>query len=151
MQIFDDVERRKKMSKSKKPRKPYRPKDRPALPITFAMPRGAMTDLSLMPHACIMAIVDGSAVEANIYTLANCLNMGGLLAERKDLALLPIAVAGQEAIIRVIERFSRTGKIGFSGDNYQAIKAGVTLNDELQSFCTRRELRDVLTELMRST
>lgn len=137
------------MSKSKKPRKPYRPKDRPALPIMFAMPKDAMTDLSLMPHACIMAIADGSAVEENIYTLANALNMGGLLAERKNLALLPIAVAGQEAVIRVIERFSRTGKIGFSGDDYQAIKAGVTLNDQLQQLCTRRELRDVIAYLQR--
>ena len=138
------------MSKPKKPRnKPYRPKAQPSLPIVFGVPKESMTSLALMPHACIAAIVDGSAVEANIYTLANVCNMAALLAERKRVASMPIAIAGQEAIIRVIERFDKTGKIGFSGDDYQAIKAAVTLNDELQQTCTRRELRDVIAYLQR--
>lgn len=139
------------MSKSKKPRKPYKPKDRPALPIVFAVPKEHMTSLALMPHVCITAIVDGSAIEDHIYTLANVCNMASLLAQRKRAASLPVAIAGQEAIIRVIERFDKTGKIGFSGPDYQAIKAAVTLNDELQQLCARRELRDVLQILMRTT
>ena len=138
------------MSKTKKPRKTYRPKAQPSLPIVFAVPDGAMTELSLMPHVCIEAIVAGSANESNIYTLANVCNMAALLAERKRMASLPVAIAGQESIIRVIHRFDTTGKIGFSGSDYQAIKAAVTLNDELQWLCTRRELWDVILILQKS-
>ena len=134
----------------KKRTKKYRPKPEPSLPIVFGVPQESMTSLALMPHACIAAIVDGSAVEENIYTLANVCNMATLLSERKRMTSLPVAIAGQEAIIRVIQRFDATGKIGFSGDDYQAIKAAVTLNDELQQACTRRELRDIILILQKS-
>jgi len=131
----------------KKRTKRYRPKIAPSLPICFALPKAAMLDLDLMPHLCVEAFIDGSAVEQNIYTLANVANMAGLLAEINHPESLPIAIAGQNAIVRVIERFTDTGKLGFSGDDYQQIKAAVTLNDELQAISTRRTLRDVIVHL----
>jgi hypothetical protein len=137
------------MRKPKVRNKKYVPQIMPSLPICFALPKDAKTELALMPHACIAAVVDGSACEANLYTLANCLNMGGVIADRNHPESLPEAIAGQEAIIRVIERFGKTGKIGFSGEDYQAIKAGVTLCDALQAAVTRRELRDVIQILQR--
>ena len=138
------------MSQKKPRNKRYRPTPQPSLPIMFAVPHSDMISLALMPHACLVAIVDGSADESSIYTLANVCNMAALLAQRKRMASLPVAIAGQESIIRVIHRFDTTGKIGFSGSDYQAIKAAVTLNDELQQLCTRRELRDVILILQRS-
>jgi hypothetical protein len=137
------------MSKPKKRNKKYVPKARPSLPITFGVPKEAMTQLALMPHACIESFIAGQANEANAYTLANVSNLCALLARNHSTEAQTIAKSGQDAMISVISR-GEHGAWGFSGGEYQDIKACVTLCDELTSSATRRELRDMLVKLMNS-
>lgn len=113
------------------------------IPICFAIPKSQMIDLELMPWACIAAFVAGEAVAANAYTLANVANMAALLALKHSPDAQSCAKAGQDAMTSVMER-GASGKWGFSGSEYQAIKDAVTLYDQMQGMATRRELRDVL-------
>lgn len=136
------------MSRNKKPRTKRRTLAHGIrkIPICFAIPKSQMIDLELMPHACIAAFVAGEAVADNAYTLANVVNMGALLALKHSPDAQACAKAGQDAMTSVMER-GASGKWGFSGDEYQAVKEAVTLYDQMAALATRREIRDVLLTL----
>jgi hypothetical protein len=107
-----------------------------------------MNQLLLMPHACIESFIAGQGNEANAYTLANVSNLCALLAQKRSPESQAIAKSGQDAMINVINRGER-GAWGFNGSEYQAVKACVTLCDELTSSAARRELRGMIEILMR--
>lgn len=134
------------MANNRKPRKAHKPPQFRTMPIIFKLPSAEMIDLALMPHACIAAFAAGQATYDNAATLANCANMAAILTQKHSPAAMACAKAGQEAIIKVIER-GASGKWGFSGDEYQAIKEAVTLYDQMAALATRREIRDVLLTL----
>jgi len=135
------------MSRIKKPRnKPHRPKCQPSLPIVFSVPSAEKVELDIAPHAAIVAFTTGAGSEDMAYTLANVVNLSQIMA-RGQAELMECCQAGAIAIQSVIDRGVRSEKWGFTGGEYQAIKAAVVLYDELQSGLTRRQLRDVIVEL----
>lgn len=55
----------------------------------------------------------------------------------------------QEALLRVRERATRTGKWAFDGDGIRVILAAVNIHDEQISRVTRKQITNALNEVRR--
>ena len=91
-----------------------------------------VTDLALAHLTNLDLISKGHADEAELWQM-----VGGVLTWSKAAELLgqgiPEMQAQLELATRVVERYGRTGRIGFSGVEYQAAKLGVDVMDALAS------------------
>lgn len=91
---------------------------------------GQLTDLALAHIVNLDMISRGEADEATLWQM-----VGGVLTWSRTADLLGVGVAEMRAQLelatRVVERFGRTGRIGFSGLEYQAAKLGVQVMDDL--------------------
>lgn len=87
-------------------------------------------DLGLAHSVNLDAIARGEADEAILWQW-----VGGILTWSRLADLLQAGVPEMQAQLelahRVIERYGRTGRVGFSGPDYQAARAGVLVMDLL--------------------
>lgn len=87
-------------------------------------------DLGLAHVVNLDAIARGEANEALLWQW-----VGGVLTWSRVAELLQAGVPEMQAQLelahRVIERYGRTGRVGFSGPDYQAARAGVQVMDLL--------------------
>lgn len=87
-------------------------------------------DLGLAHSVNLDAIARGEADEAILWQW-----VGGILTWSRVADLLQAGVPEMQAQLelayRVIDRYGRTGRVGFSGPDYQAARAGVLLMDLL--------------------
>jgi hypothetical protein len=130
------------MPKNAKPKKKYTPRYVPTVPLHFRFTEENALKLKLMPHQFLEKFRDGTAVERDWHAIASRLNLGNTLAythfegqdekTAMDTALL--------ALRSVWDRHTRLGKWGTSGEEFGQIGLGLTLTDEMQDHCTRREL-----------
>ena len=105
----------------------------PAQPPRGLRPRLApdqVRDLSLVHHVNLDAIATGQADETTLWQ-----TVGGALtwcrvAERLQLGEAEMAQQLQ-LLERVVERYGRTGRVGFTGEEYQLAKVGVIVMDQL--------------------
>lgn len=92
--------------------------------------RDQKTDLEMVHLQNLDAIARG---QADFETLRQW--AGGVMTWLKVAQLLQAGVPEmeeqQELAMRVVARYGRTGKVGFSGTDYQLAKKGVTVMDEL--------------------
>lgn len=107
----------------------------PALPPRGLRPKlqpDQVTDLALAHLTNLDLISKGKASEEELWQM-----VGGVLTWSKAAELLgqgiPEMQAQLELATRVVERYGRTGRIGFSGVEYQAAKLGVDVMDALAS------------------
>jgi hypothetical protein len=110
-------------------------------PITPLPPRGLrpklkpdqLTDLALAHIVNLDLITHGKADEEVLWQM-----VGGIFTWSRVAQLLQVGVdemaAQLELATRVVERFGRTGRIGFSGTEYQVAKLGVAVMDELAAI-----------------
>jgi len=108
---------------------------RPALPPRGLRPKlqpDQVTDLALAHLTNLDLISKGKASEEELWQM-----VGGVLTWSKAAELLgqgiPEMQAQLELATRLVERFGRTGRIGFTGVEYQAAKLGVEVMDALAS------------------
>ena len=106
---------------------------RPALPPPGLRPklrRDQLRDLSLCHLETLDAIAKGDAKSATLWDFA-----GAALTWSKAAELMQIGEAEMtaqlELALSLIERYKRTGRVAFSGPEYQAAKDGVAVMDEL--------------------
>jgi hypothetical protein len=89
-----------------------------------------VTDLALAHLTNLDLVSKGQADEAVLWQMA-----GGVYTWSRVADLLQVGVpemrAQLELLTRVVERYGRTGRIGFSGTEYQAAKLGVQVMDQL--------------------
>jgi hypothetical protein len=137
------------MPANKKPRKKYKP--RPALlrPITYALPKEAMTNLQLPPHVILDAFMRGQGDEPGWHTLTCALNLGAVLSRAQPAEAQAVMSRALDAIVEVKKRGIETGNWGMSGDQYRDIGAALSLSNDMQEASTRREVRDALRIVMR--
>lgn len=132
------------MPKSRKPRKRYRPQNAegPILPVVFRFSAKAELDLQTIPHVELDAMMRGEGTEYSLGAINFRINCGYVLSGEtfEDPVLREKMEEGLGAIRAVIDRWRESGKIGCTGEQFRAIGAALTLCDEMQLVCTRREL-----------
>ena len=106
---------------------------RPALPPPGLRPklhRDQLRDLALCHLEALDSIARGDATSATLWDFA-----GAALTWSKAAELMRIGEAEMtaqlELALSLIERYKRTGRVAFSGPEYQMAKAGVAIMDEL--------------------
>lgn len=110
-------------------------------PITPLPPRGLraqlsaaqVRDLSLCHHINLDAIATGQADESTLWQ-----TVGGALTWSRVADLLglgaPEMAEQLQVLERVVSRYGRTGRVGFSGQEYQLAKHGVAVMDQLAAI-----------------
>ena len=106
---------------------------RPALPPPGLRPklrRDQLRDLALCHLETLDSIARGDATSATLWDFA-----GAALTWSKAAELMrvgePEMTAQLELALSLIERYRRTGRVLFTGREYQAAKAGVAVMDQL--------------------
>ena len=112
---------------------------RPALPPPGLRPklrRDQLRDLALCHLEALDSIARGDATSATLWQVAEA-----ALAWSRAAELMHIGEAEMQAqlelALSLIERYRRTGRVAFSGPEYQAAKAGVAVMDELAEHTDR--------------
>ena len=112
---------------------------RPALPPPGLRPklrRDQLRDLALCHLEALDSIARGDATSATLWQVAEA-----ALAWSRAADLMHIGEAEMQAqlelALSLIERYKRTGRVEFSGPEYQAAKAGVAVMDELAEHTDR--------------
>ena len=106
---------------------------RPALPPPGLRPklrRDQLRDLALCHLEALDSIARGDATSATLWDF-----VGAAFTWSKAAELMRIGEAEMtaqlELALSLIERYKRTGRVAFSGPEYQMAKAGVEVMDEL--------------------
>ncbi len=97
---------------------------------------GQLRDLSLAHVVNLDAIARGEATEEILWQV-----MGGVLTWSKVSEMLAVGVPEMctqvELTTRLVERYSRTGRIAFSGPDYVLAKHGLEVMDQLAELVDR--------------
>lgn len=115
------------------------------LPINMRFSRDVETKLQLIPHDCLANFKAGRQTEPDWHTLAARCNLGSTLARNHFSEATEVMNAGVEALGSAWQRFRRLGRMGMTGDEYNAVAAALALTDDMQKLCTRRELDAAMT------
>lgn len=119
-------------------RSKYRP--RPVmLPLTVGLSDSSARELMIIPHQSLEMIITGKGTRQHWHNVAARINYGATWQERFNDAAEPFKLA-MLAMDASLERFERTGRMAFTGDEYRATAYALTLCDEMQQSMTRREL-----------
>jgi hypothetical protein len=93
-------------------------------------------DLALCHNVNLDAIATGQAEASMLWDF-----LGGVLLWHRAATLMGVGAAEMAPQLgvatRLVERYSRTGRVAFDGPDYQLAKIGVKLMDELASLVDR--------------
>lgn len=95
--------------------------------------RQQQTDLALAHMVNLDAVVSGQADESLMWQLVEAVHTWSRVADLLGVGQDEMR-AQLELVTRVVERFGRTGRVGFAGVEYQAAKLGVEVMDELAAI-----------------
>lgn len=112
---------------------------RPALPPPGLRPRlrsNQLRDLALCHIQVMDSIARGDATSATLWQVAEAALAWSRAAELMRVGEVEMT-AQLELALSLIERYRRTGRVAFSGPEYQAAKAGVAIMDELAEHTDR--------------
>ena len=136
------------MPASKTPRKRYRPKAGPALPVLLRFSGKDARHLKMVPHLALAAIRNGSAVEADWHTLVCRLNWGIVLTRFPEYqGVQPDFDDALNAALALKARADRTGRWVATGDELKAIGEALAICDEMQDGTTRKDLLAALQQV----
>lgn len=107
---------------------------------------GQTLDLVLYANEAIALLAQGKANDSDLHSLACLSNVSLLFAERGlGCEYVDDVKAGQQAIVSMFQRFERTGRVGASGPELQAVRVLVQIHEaQLEAKPTRGEMLDVL-------
>ena len=131
------------MAGSKKPRKQYRPKAVPNIPIVFGLHSDLKTDLRLPYHISLENLRNGRGGESDATTLLASLMTARVLASKFE-DLTEMLDQALDDIAGIQERGKSGLGWGVSGEQFKSISAALNVFDDMQDACTRREVRDAL-------
>lgn len=87
-------------------------------------------DLAIAYHGALAAIASGKGSAEDANTLALAANIALMLVEvGLGIDQLPTVQASQEAIVSMMSRERRTGRLGFTGQELRAVQALLDLHD----------------------
>ena len=120
----------------KKPRKKYTPKyiARNPMATFFGGMSGEHADhlvkLNLINHGAIVNICRGSGTKADWDRLVGAINMGNVMCEQGiGNEFRAEMIAARDALCECGKRFMNSGRFGFTGDELQAVNAGLSAHD----------------------
>lgn len=100
------------------------------------LPAAQVRDLGLCHAINLDAIATGTADAATLWQW-----VGGVLTWSRVADVLQAGAAEMQVQLemaqRVIERFTRTGRVGFSGPDYQLAREGIKVMDQLSEVVDR--------------
>ncbi|SCU75546.1 conserved hypothetical protein [Cupriavidus necator] len=144
------------MPGNKRKRKAYRPKPMNpdaianALAAHVPMEMGKQQDVQIVAHQSLTALESGMGTEFDAEHLAVAMNLSMLLAEMGvGREYLPLAIAGQEAVVRCQERAKRLGKWGLDGPAITALRDALELHDEQAKAATQKQMSAAVKEMHR--
>ncbi len=140
------------MPASKKPRKKYRPPGIKVRPLSIRFDKDVELKLQLIPHDALAKFKAGTQQEPDWHTIAARINLGATLAHHHFGAGDDAHQAMNHALesLRTSwERYQRLGRIGLTGEEYNHLALGLSLTDEMQLQCTRRELDAAMVEVFK--
>lgn len=109
-----------------------------------------LVELTLAVRAALEALRIGVGVEHHVHTLASCVNLSLVLAERGWGAdFMPRIIGAQLAMVRTIERGKRTGRWGFDGLALQQIDFAVEVYEAQVAAVPRRIAVEAVREVSR--
>jgi len=123
------------MPATKKPRKRYTPRFAIAPKgLRPKLDRDTLTTVGLIHMQNLDDIATGNATQQNLWDMAEAVFTWGRVAG--SLGACEMEMQAQTVMVaEVCERYRRTGKIGFSGPQYQLAKLGVQIMDQLAEEC----------------
>jgi hypothetical protein len=107
-------------------------------------------DLGVALRVSLELLRTGKAAEQEFHTLAACINVSLVLAERgigED--HMQIVKLAQDGLLRLLMRGKQTGRWLLDGPAYAAIRDGVELHEGQLAAVSRREAADAMREVMR--
>ncbi|MBU9661857.1 hypothetical protein KTF22_08130 [Burkholderia multivorans] len=144
------------MSKSKKPRKAYRPREvrRTAgidvLERRTPMDGGQQTDLGIAYYMALNEMTNGHGTEEHWSTVTCALNIALVIAETgpglDSIGIIKSALAGA---VRSRDRARRTGKWGFDGDALIDIRIALEIHDAQMATVSKVAILKALGEVHR--
>lgn len=144
------------MSKSKKPRKAYRPREirRTAgldvLERRTPMDVSQTTDLGIAYHVALNEMINGRGTEEHWSTIACALNIALVVAETgpgaDSVGIIKGALAG---LVRSRDRARRGGKWGFDGDALIDVKIALETHDAQMALVPKASVLAALAEVHR--
>lgn len=143
------------MSRSKKPRKAYRPReariDIPALMFDSdgPIPDDARSSILLALHGSMAAMAKGDAVHGDWHTIVNCLNVMQILCEHASNKMVGLAVvySAQNAMINIAERYKARGVLRFGIGEMQTVNDATTLFEDFLSTVSKRQYTGAIREV----
>ena len=130
---------RRAMAKAKPPRKGY---GHIELPITMRHDSGSELDLMLVPQISADHMRDGIATEPDWHTLVMRLNWGRVLNSENFENGGEVIAQAQGVMVMVRESLS------LNHEQYETVTSALTLCNQMQKSCTRRELRNSLRNML---
>lgn len=116
------------MSRKRCRRTPVDP--RPPAGLRRMLTRQQVTDLAIAHLQNLDAVASGQATEDTLWDIVECTLLWNRVADQLRTGVDEMR-AQLELGTRMVERFGRTGRVGFSGVEYQAAKVGIEVMDEL--------------------
>lgn len=116
------------MSRKRCRRTPVEP--RPPAGLRRMLTHQQITDLAIAHLQALDAVASGQATEDTLWDIVECTLLWSRVADKLGTGVDQMR-AQLELGTRMVERFGRTGRVGFSGVEYQAAKVGIEVMDEL--------------------
>jgi hypothetical protein len=95
-----------------------------------------VTELGVCHMATLDDIARGRGTEQTLWDMVGAAFTWSFVAEKLQ-AGVPEMAAQLELATRVVERYGRTGRVGFSGTEYQVAKRGIDVMDQLAEMVDR--------------
>lgn len=130
---------RRAMAKAKPPRKGYVHIE---LPITLRHGSDEELDLMLMPQLSADHMRDGIATEPDWHTVVMRLNWGRVLNSENFENGGEVIAQAQAVLVLVKDSLS------LNPEQYDTVTSALTLCNQMQKSCTRRELRESLRKML---
>ena len=141
------TERRQAERDKRRGIKPQRGSGHIQLPINIRFAHKHEVELQMRPHAMLDCFREGTANEVDLNSIILRLNWFLILASKQfSDECIRSQNEGLDAMRSIKARHARTGKMGISQPEYEAIGHALNAADDMQLASTRRELHDALTE-----
>lgn len=120
-------------------------------PITFGLTETDRQNLVLPVFMSLEDLCAGRGTERDGHQIAAAINIAAVVSRNQPLDAQQAMQAALTAAAGVMARGKEQGKWGVSGDQYQAIRQGVDLYDQMTQVVPRRELRQALAQAYLAT
>lgn len=106
-------------------------------------------DLMAFAYASLAAVPAGDATDVDLSNLAVITNISHLLCDRGYGAdAEPEIIAAQDAVVSMQARYQRTGRVGASGPELQALRMAIDIHEQqMEAQPTCGEMRELLAEM----